>query len=132
VKAVVRHRDLGADLRRVVADSTVVVTGASSGIGEATARMLGAAGARTVLVARSKERLEALRYEIEAAGGRACPHPADLSDVAAVAQLVESIRSLEAKWAVRRVNVAGQPGQGDDRPPCSGTFGTNPAPGNGG
>jgi len=37
---VARHRDLGADLRRVVADSTVVVTGASSGIGEATARML--------------------------------------------------------------------------------------------
>ena len=39
------YRDLEADLRRVVADSTVVVTGASSGIGEATARMLGAAGA---------------------------------------------------------------------------------------
>ena len=106
VKAVARHRDLGTDLRRAVADSTVVVTGASSGIGEATARMLGAAGAQTVLVARSKERLEALRHEIEAAGGRACPHPADLSDVAAVAQLVESIRTCHGDVDVL-VNNAG-------------------------
>jgi short-subunit dehydrogenase len=90
----------------VVADSTVVVTGASSGIGEATAAMLGAAGARTVLVARSKERLEALQHQIEAAGGRACPHPADLSDVDAVAQLVEGIRQCHGDVDVL-VNNAG-------------------------
>lgn len=101
-----RHRDLRADLRRVVADSTAVVTGASSGIGEATAVMLGAAGAGTVLVARSTERLEALRSEIEASGGRACPHPADLSDIAAVEQLVESIRTCHGDVDVL-VNNAG-------------------------
>jgi short-subunit dehydrogenase len=101
-----RHRDFGADLRKVVADSTVVVTGASSGIGEATARILGVAGARTVLVARSKERLEALQHEIEAAGGRACPHSADLSDVAAVVQLVEGIRQCHGDVDVL-VNNAG-------------------------
>jgi len=106
VKVVARHRDLVDDLRTVVADSTVVVTGASSGIGEATARMLGAAGARTVLVARSKERLEALQHEIEAAGGRACPHPADLSDVAAVTNLVEGIRQCHGDVDVL-VNNAG-------------------------
>jgi len=100
------HRDLEADLRRVVADSTVVVTGASSGIGEATARMLGAAGARTVLVARSKVRLEALRHEIEAAGGRACPHSADLSDVVAVEQLLDGIRTCHGDVDVL-VNNAG-------------------------
>ncbi len=101
-----RRRNLGADLERVVTDSTVVVTGASSGIGEATARMLGVAGAETVLVARSKERLEALQQEIEGAGGRACTHPADLSDVGAVAQLVESIYQCHGDIEVL-VNNAG-------------------------
>jgi NAD(P)-dependent dehydrogenase (short-subunit alcohol dehydrogenase family) len=55
---------------------TVLVTGASSGIGEATARKLGAAGARTLLVARSADRLEALAEEI---GDDAHAHPTDLS-----------------------------------------------------
>lgn len=87
-----RSRELEPNLRRVVAHSTVVVTGASSGIGEATARILGAAGADTVLVARSAERLGALQHAIENEGGRACSHPADLSDSAAVADLVEEVR----------------------------------------
>jgi short-subunit dehydrogenase len=57
-------------------------------------------------VARSKERLEALRHEIEAAGGRACPHSADLSDVGAVEQLVEGIRKCHGDVDVL-VNNAG-------------------------
>lgn len=81
----------GAGLRKAVAGSTAVVTGASSGIGEATARRLGAAGAETVLVARSADRLEGLRRVIEDGDGRACPHPADLSDPVSVARLVEEI-----------------------------------------
>jgi len=52
-------------------DQVVIVTGASAGIGEATARMLAREGARVVLAARRRERLDALKKEIEAAGGHA-------------------------------------------------------------
>ena len=48
-----------------------VVTGASSGIGEATARELASRGAAVVLAARDAGKLEALRREISASGGRA-------------------------------------------------------------
>ena len=89
--AMPRHRTLDADLRKAVDGTTVVVTGASSGIGEATARMLGAAGATVVLVARSGDRLAALQGEIEGAGGRACVHRADLADPGAVALLVDEL-----------------------------------------
>ena len=85
------RRELASDLRRVVGGSTVMVTGASSGIGEATARMLGTAGADTVLVARSTDRLHALEQTIRLDGGRACVHPADLSDTAEVAALVHDV-----------------------------------------
>ncbi|HEX8088296.1 MAG TPA: SDR family NAD(P)-dependent oxidoreductase [Blastocatellia bacterium] len=56
-----------------------LVTGASAGIGEATARMLAREGASVVLVARRKERLEALKQEIEQAGGRAIAVGADIT-----------------------------------------------------
>ncbi|MCC6187860.1 MAG: SDR family oxidoreductase [Anaerolineales bacterium] len=69
----------------------VVVTGASSGIGEATARLFGRAGARVVLAARRLERLEALAAEIEALGGGAAAAPvaADVSRLADIQNLVE-------------------------------------------
>lgn len=69
----------------------VVVTGASSGIGEATARLFGRAGARVVLAARRLERLEALAAEIEALGGGAAAVPvaADVSRLADIQNLVE-------------------------------------------
>jgi NADP-dependent 3-hydroxy acid dehydrogenase YdfG len=56
-------------LRRAVGGKVVSVTGASYGIGEATARKLGAAGAIVLLLARSAQRLEALVRDIEALGG---------------------------------------------------------------
>ncbi|WP_062015848.1 SDR family oxidoreductase [Aureimonas sp. AU4] len=52
-------------------DKTVLVTGASSGIGEGVARLLGASGAKLVLGARRVDRLERLADEIRAAGGTA-------------------------------------------------------------
>ena len=57
-----------------------LVTGASSGIGRATALALGRQGARLSLVGRRAEALDALVAEITAAGGEAQAHPADLLD----------------------------------------------------
>jgi thioester reductase-like protein len=67
---------------------TVVITGASSGIGRATALKVAAAGGIPLLVARGVEKLEALREEIEAAGGTAHVYSADLSDMDAIDDVV--------------------------------------------
>ncbi|HEY1539197.1 MAG TPA: SDR family oxidoreductase [Solirubrobacteraceae bacterium] len=67
---------------------TVVITGASSGIGRATALKVAAAGGIPLLVARGVEKLEALREEIEAAGGTAHVYSADLSDMDAIDEVV--------------------------------------------
>lgn len=67
---------------------TVVITGASSGIGRATALKVAAAGGVPLLVARGVEKLEALRDEIEAAGGTAHVYSADLSDMDAIEEVV--------------------------------------------
>src|SRR3954468_476286 len=61
-----------------------VVTGASSGIGSGLARMLARRGARVVLVARRRERLEAIAAEITAAGGTAMALPCDVEQRAEV------------------------------------------------
>ncbi|AFU03296.1 epimerase [Nocardia brasiliensis] len=78
-------------LRAAVAGKTVLVTGASFGLGAATARGLAEAGARVLLVARTAERLDEVVAEIEAAGGQAFAFAADLSDEAAVAALIKTI-----------------------------------------
>ena len=59
---------------------TILITGASSGIGEAAALELGQAGAPLLLVARTREKLEAVADQIEEAGGTAYVHPCDLSE----------------------------------------------------
>ena len=65
-----------------------IVTGASSGIGKATARAFAAAGYRTVLAARSQDRLKDLAREIEEAGGEALVLPTDVGDWQQVENLV--------------------------------------------
>jgi short-subunit dehydrogenase len=71
--------------------SVVVVTGASSGIGAATAKALGRAGARVVLAARRVERLQAIAAEIEAAtaGAETLVVAADMSKLDDISRLVE-------------------------------------------
>ncbi len=67
-----------------MAGKVCVVTGASSGIGEATAKAAARAGARVALIARRKEQLERIVSEIVAAGGESAAFPADLTDREAV------------------------------------------------
>ncbi|MFC7556967.1 SDR family NAD(P)-dependent oxidoreductase [Pseudoroseomonas wenyumeiae] len=68
----------------------ILITGASSGIGEATARLLGAAGARLMLGARRTERLEQLAADIAASGGQAAWQRLDVTDRASVSQFVDA------------------------------------------
>ena len=74
-----------------VRGKVVVVTGASSGIGRATALKLAEAGARVVLVARGEEKLLATKAEIDALGGTAVMYSADISDLASCDALVKRV-----------------------------------------
>jgi short-subunit dehydrogenase len=71
----------------------VLVTGASSGIGKATAERLGRRGATVLLVARNPERLDAVAATIQRAGGKAAAFPADLADTGAVEGMAAAVRS---------------------------------------
>lgn len=74
-------------LQAVVGGRTVMVTGASHGIGQATARQLAAAGATTLVVARVQDALEELVAQVELDGGEARPYVCDLSSMAAIDRL---------------------------------------------
>jgi NAD(P)-dependent dehydrogenase (short-subunit alcohol dehydrogenase family) len=76
-----------------VAGKRVLITGASSGIGRATAEKLATAGAHVLLVARTADRLEAVRREIERTGGVAHVFTADLSDLESCDALVKEVTS---------------------------------------
>lgn len=68
----------------------IIVTGASTGIGRATALMLGAKGAVVSLIARSADKLEVLATEIVNAGGKSLVFPADVADRIALTQAIAS------------------------------------------
>jgi len=68
--------------------SVAIVTGASSGIGEATARELARAGATVALAARRADELQRLAAEIEREGGRALAVPTDLTSRQVIERLV--------------------------------------------
>lgn len=72
-----------------ISTKVVVITGASSGLGEATARHLASLGAKVVLGARRVERLQGLVAEIEAAGGEALAIATDVTSASQVATLIE-------------------------------------------
>ena len=73
-----------------IKDKIVVVTGASSGLGEATARLLSEQGATVVLGARRADRLQSLAKDIEARGGRALAVATDVTQPEQVKALVDS------------------------------------------
>ncbi|GHH20441.1 SDR family NAD(P)-dependent oxidoreductase [Streptomyces lanatus] len=76
------------------ASRIAVVTGASSGIGAATARQLAAAGYRVVLTARRKDRIEALAEEINTAGHSATPYQLDVTDREAVDEFATAFKAI--------------------------------------
>jgi NAD(P)-dependent dehydrogenase (short-subunit alcohol dehydrogenase family) len=77
-----------------LAGRLAVVTGASRGIGAATAAAAAAAGAHVVLAARDREALEGVAGRIEEAGGQATARPTDVSDEAAVERLFTAVSGI--------------------------------------
>src|SRR4051795_3549920 len=107
------ERNLDPDLFKdrsfegAVNGKTVVITGASSGIGRAASLKIAAAGGIPLLVARTAEKLDEVKREIEAAGGTAYAYPADLSDMESIDTAVEKILAEHASVDML-VNNAGR------------------------
>ncbi|WP_030485432.1 SDR family oxidoreductase [Nocardioides aequoreus] len=76
---------------RDLSGTVAVVTGASSGIGEATARALSVLGATVALVARRADRLQQLAHELAEAGGQADPVEVDVTDADAVRAALDGV-----------------------------------------
>ena len=100
------HPSTGSESESESAPKVVLITGASSGIGEATARRLAAAGHRVALGARRTDRLAVLAKEIEADGGSALAHELDVTDLASVQGFVAATRDRFGRVDVL-VNNAG-------------------------
>jgi NADP-dependent 3-hydroxy acid dehydrogenase YdfG len=101
--------------RWALAGEVALVTGASSGIGAATARELGRRGATVVLAARREDALEAQAQAIRDSGGEALAIPTDVADAAQVTRLVE-----RALGAFGRIDVlVNNAGAGWSRPLAS-------------
>ncbi|MGH2872443.1 MAG: SDR family NAD(P)-dependent oxidoreductase [Solirubrobacteraceae bacterium] len=98
---------LAGSLHEAVRGRIIMITGASSGIGEATALRLGDAGATVLLVARTRKRLNLVAAEVQGRGGTAFVHPGDLSEIDDIDRLAHEV--LEAHGHVDiLVNNAGK------------------------
>jgi NAD(P)-dependent dehydrogenase (short-subunit alcohol dehydrogenase family) len=107
------ERNLDPDLFKdrslsgAIAGKTVMITGASSGIGKAAAKQAGEAGAKVLLVARSPEKLEETKAEIEEAGGEAHIHRCDLSELDDVENMAAEVLAEHGRVDIL-VNNAGR------------------------
>ena len=91
---------------KAFAGKLALVTGASRGIGAATAEALGAAGAHVILVARTASGLEAVEERIHAAGGSATIAPLDLTDSANIAKLAAAVAERWPSLDILVLNAA--------------------------
>ncbi|HMA26765.1 MAG TPA: SDR family oxidoreductase [Solirubrobacterales bacterium] len=107
------ERNLDPDLFKdrslsgAIGGKVVLITGASSGIGKATAIKCGEAGAEVLLVARTPEKLEETKAEIEEAGGTAQIHQCDLSDLEDVERMAKQVLEQHERVDIL-VNNAGR------------------------
>jgi NAD(P)-dependent dehydrogenase (short-subunit alcohol dehydrogenase family) len=97
----------GRTLGQAIESKRVVITGASSGIGRATALKVAAAGGIPLLVARNVEKLEEVRAEIVAAGGLAYVYAADISDMDEIDRLIQRVKD-DHRHVDMLVNNAGR------------------------
>jgi short-subunit dehydrogenase len=97
--------------RRTFRDAVVLITGASSGIGRATALAFAAEGARLVLASRSQEALVEVEHDCRARGGQVLVAPTDIADPAAVERLarlaVQRFGRIDVWVEAAAVGVAG-------------------------
>ncbi len=89
-----------------IKEKVVIITGASSGLGEATARRLAKNGAKLMLAARREDRLKDLVADIQKDGGVVKYQVTDISDRSQVEQLVQATKEAYGKIDVL-VNNAG-------------------------
>jgi short-subunit dehydrogenase len=107
------ERNLDPDLFKdrslsgAVRGKVILITGASSGIGKATAVKVADAGATVLLVARSVEKLEETKAEIVAAGGTAHIHRCDLADIEDIERMAEEVLAYHGHVDIL-VNNAGR------------------------
>ena len=83
-----------------IRNKVVVITGASSGIGEAIARKLAAEGAIVALAARRKERLARIAGEIAATGGKVTYHEVDVTVEKQVRDMIDEVAANEGRLDV--------------------------------
>jgi short-subunit dehydrogenase len=98
---------LAESLHDAVKGKTIMITGASSGIGEAASLQIGKAGGKLLLVARTQEKLDAVAERVQDVGGTAFVHTADLSDSDDVERMAQEVLAQHHRVDIL-VNNAGK------------------------
>jgi short-subunit dehydrogenase len=98
---------LADSLHNAVKGKTIMITGASSGIGEAASLQIGKAGGKLLLVARTKDKLDAVAERVQDVGGTAFVHTCDLSDSDDVERMAREVLSQHGHVDIL-VNNAGK------------------------